>query len=383
MVKLRTRRKGVRLHGTDGSPLAEVVDDEVSVLDGRKVAARFREIEIELAETASPDVATAVQASLESAGAGAADPTPKHVRALGARATTPPVVGAATTQEAPAVELITGALSASTARLIIHDPRVRLGLDPEDVHQARVATRRLRADLRTFRPLLDAEWTRGLRGELRWLGRELGDVRDKDVLVALLREAAGEFLESERRAAERVLAGLETEEEAARERLLASMRSDRYVALLDRLVEACNAPSFVPGADETNTSTLINLGAGPWKKLRTGVKDLPDRPDDEALHRVRILTKRSRYAAEALAPIVGKRARAFAKAAGSLQDVLGRNQDASMAREWLRSTTARASSAQAFAAGMLVAAAAGWSREARAEWAAAWRHLEKKRVPSW
>jgi CHAD domain-containing protein len=222
-----------------------------------------------------------------------------------------------------------------------------------------------------------------LRDELRWLGGELGAVRDKDVLVGLLREAAGEFLESERRAAERVVAGLETEEEAVRERLLASMRSDRYVALLDRLVEACNAPSFVPGAQETNRATLGELGAGPWKKLRTEVKDLQGEPDDEALHRVRILTKRARYAAEALAPILGKPARTFAKAAASLQDVLGRNQDAFVAREWLRSASARTSSAQAFAAGMLVAVADGWSREARAAWPAAWSRLKKKRVPSW
>ena len=40
-------------------------------------------------------------------------------------------------------------------RLIANDPGVRLGKDPESVHQARVATRRLRSDLRTFRPILD------------------------------------------------------------------------------------------------------------------------------------------------------------------------------------------------------------------------------------
>lgn len=328
---------------------------------------------------------SAVRSRLESAGAGAPDPTPKHVRALGARATTPPDVRSTPAEQSnqtAAAELVTGALSASTARIILHDPRVRLGLHPEDVHQARVATRRLRADLRTFRSLLDADWTRELRAELRWLGGELGAVRDKDVLVALLREAAGEFLEAERRAAERLLAGLETEEEAARERLLASMRSDR-VSLLDRLVEASNAPSFAPGADEANAETLIGLGTKPWKKLRAEARDLQDFPDDEALHRVRILTKRSRYAADALGPAVGKPARAFAKAAASLQDVLGRNQDASVAREWLRSATSKATPAQAFAAGMLVATADGWGREARAEWPAAWRQLEKKRVPSW
>ena len=50
------------------------------------------------------------------------------------------------------------------------------GDDPESVHQARVATRRLRSDLRTFEPFLDERFAAELRGELRWLGAELGAV---------------------------------------------------------------------------------------------------------------------------------------------------------------------------------------------------------------
>ena len=75
-------------------------------------------------------------------------------------------------------------------RLLRHDPGVRLGIDIEDVHQARVATRRLRSDLRTFQPLLDEAWADALRDELRWLGAELGRVRDAEVLRDRLRAAA-------------------------------------------------------------------------------------------------------------------------------------------------------------------------------------------------
>jgi CHAD domain-containing protein len=387
VLKLRTRRKGVRLRAADGSLLAEVVDDEVSVLDGRRVAARFREIEVELSEKTPTTVAKAVRSRLESAGAGESDAMPKHVRALGAGATAPPDVEAGRL-ESPAksvtpAELVGGALSGSTARLVAHDPGVRLGVDPEDIHQARVATRRLRADLRTFRPLLDDAWASNLRAELRWLGGELGAVRDRDVLIGLLRDAAAEFLETERRAAEPLITIIEEERDAARERLLDEMRGDRYVSLLDRLVEASNNPVFVPDATEANTATLVALGARPWKRLCSRVRGLGDNPDDAALHRVRILTKRSRYAAEALVPVAGKSARSFAKSAASLQDVLGRVQDASVAGAWLRSKTSRASSAQSFVAGMLASAAAAWGRDARDAWPAAWRRLKRKRVPSW
>jgi CHAD domain-containing protein len=387
VLKLRTRRKGVRLQAADGSPVAEVVDDEVSVLDGRRVAARFREIEVELSEKTPSSVAEAVRSRLELAGAGESDPMPKHVRALGAGATAPPDVqegrDASPARDVSVAELVGGAVSASTARLVAHDPGVRLGVDPEDIHQARVATRRLRADLRTFRPLLDAAWASDLRAELRWLGGELGSVRDRDVLIGLMREAAADFLETERRAAERLITVLEEERDSGRERLLEAMRSDRYVSMLDRLVEASNTPVFVPEATAANAATLVSLGARPWKRLRSEVRGLADNPDDAALHKVRILTKRSRYAAEALVPVAGKPARSFAKAAASLQDVLGRVQDASVAGAWLRSKNSRASSAQSFVAGMLASAAAAWARDARDSWPAAWRRLERKRVPSW
>jgi CHAD domain-containing protein len=387
VLKLRTRRKGVRLQADDGSPLAEVVDDEVSVLAGRRVAARFREIEVEVSEKTPSSVAEAVRSRLESAGAGESDPTPKHVRALGARATARPDVEAgrleSPAQGVSAADLVRGTLSGSTARLIAHDPGVRLGVDPEEIHQTRVATRRLRADLRTFRPLLDAAWASELRAELRWLGGELGAVRDRDVLIGLMRDAAADFLETERRAAERLITVLEEERDSARERLLEAMRSDRYVSLLDRLVEASNTPVFRPNATEANAATLVALGARPWKRLRSEVRRLGDNPDDAALHRVRILTKRSRYAAEAVAPVAGKPARSFAKAAASLQDVLGRAQDASVAGAWLRSKTSRTSSAQSFVAGMLASAAAAWGRDAKEAWTGGWRRLERKKVPSW
>ena len=87
-------------------------------------------------------------------------------------------------------DVVRAAIARSTARLLAHDPGVRLGDDPEDVHQARVATRRMRSDLRTFRRVLDEDWDESMRDELKWLGGLLGAVRDTDVLLDRL-EAPG------------------------------------------------------------------------------------------------------------------------------------------------------------------------------------------------
>ncbi len=91
VARLSTQRRRVRLVAADGSRVAEVVDDEVSVRDGRRVAARFREIEIEVAGVGGNEAIVApLVERLRAAGAGAPDPTPKHVRALGPRAMEPP-----------------------------------------------------------------------------------------------------------------------------------------------------------------------------------------------------------------------------------------------------------------------------------------------------
>ena len=165
-----------------------MVDDEVSVLQDRRLRARFREVEVELRNGADERLADEVVERLRAAGAGDPDPTSKLTRALGPRATAPPEIDP-DAGGSGMVDLVRRALARSVVRLLTHDPGVRLGEDPEAVHQARVATRRLRSDLRTFADVLDTAWSDPLRDELRTIGHALGDVRDLDVLLGHLEEA--------------------------------------------------------------------------------------------------------------------------------------------------------------------------------------------------
>ncbi|HSI26055.1 MAG TPA: CHAD domain-containing protein, partial [Aeromicrobium sp.] len=187
-VRLQTVRRTTRLLDAEAKPAAEVVDDEVSVLDGRRVVARFRELEAELTQDADEAILDPVIKRLVAEGAQRAEPAlPKYVRALMPLAAEPPEVEQSGKRPKTVEAMIRTALSASVVRLIRHDAAVRLGSDLEGVHQARVATRRLRSDLRTFRTLLEPTWDAQLRDELRWLGDELGAVRDLDVLGERLR----------------------------------------------------------------------------------------------------------------------------------------------------------------------------------------------------
>jgi CHAD domain-containing protein len=272
-------------------------------------------------------------------------------------------------------------LADSIASLLRQDPLVRTSGDPEAVHQARVATRKLRSHLRTFGPLLDPEWTEPLRSELGWLAMGLGAVRDREVLLDRLRERTKSLPESDLRSANSLLQILVIEIENLRKKLLTELESMRYVDLLERLVIAAHAPVTLPEADEPALKVLPPLAAGPWRRLRSAVRQLPDPSSDPELHRIRILAKRARYAAEAVAPIVGSAAAAFARAAAKLQTVLGEHQDSVTAQAWLRS--ARISGRRAFVAGELIAMEHVAAEEARAKWPKVWKALDRKQLHKW
>ena len=388
VARLSTVRRRVRITDPAGARLAEVVDDEVSVRDGRRVAARFREIEVEVPEAAGAadgangTVLGPLVSRLRGAGAGAPDPTPKHIRALGPRALEPPEVASEPVQPtSPARDVIRSVFAEAVASLLRHDPLVRTSGDPEAVHQARVATRKLRSHLRTFGPLLDPEWTEPLRTELGWLGLALGAVRDREVLLDRLHEWAKGLPAHDQRAAGSLLAILEKEIADLRKKLIADLDSARYVELLEKLVAAALAPATVPDGDLPAVGVLPVLAAGPWRRLRSAVRQLPENPTDPELHRIRILAKRARYAAEAVAIIAGPAASSFGRAAAKLQTVLGEHQDSVTAQAWLRS--ARVSGRRAFAAGELIAMEHLAAAQARARWPKAWKSLNRKSLRSW
>ena len=91
-VRLRTHRRGILLHDAQGRLLADVVDDAASVLDGPLGGSAFRELEVETTEDTPAGLLEAIVKRLRAAGAGAPDPTPKYLRAIGGASAAPPAV---------------------------------------------------------------------------------------------------------------------------------------------------------------------------------------------------------------------------------------------------------------------------------------------------
>jgi len=211
------------------------------------------------------------------------------------------------------------------------EPGVWRGRSAEAVHRMRAAVRRLRSILRASRALFRADWVDRLREELDWLGAALGGVRDLDVLGAHLRSRLGPMPAAERAAARGLLRRLRDDRVRARRVLLTALGSARYARLRHRLTTALDHPRT-----RRDSISLVGITADTFGKLRKAVRKLPDEPDDEELHRVRIKVKRARYAAELVQPTAGRPGKRFIKAAKEVQDILGEHQDAVVAEAYVR-----------------------------------------------
>jgi CHAD domain-containing protein len=298
-------------------------------------------------------------------------------------------------RDASVAELVRNDLVASTLRLLRHEAAIRLGRstdgsptdtpgwDHEEVHQARVATRRWRSTLRTFGSVVDQDWSGKLGAELSRLAALLGAVRDADVLLARLQGDLKALPEADVEAGRRLLRRLVTARAAEHRRLLAVMGQPHYAGLLSDLIGAAGAPVVLPDAAQPAEQAVPPLVRRRWRRLRDAVLKAGDHPSDEALHQIRIRAKRCRYAVEAAEPVFEEQARTFAKAVAGVQEVLGEQHDAVVAAGWLRQAATSARRDEAFAAGQLVAVERARAAAARERWPALWATASRKRLRSW
>lgn len=255
--------------------------------------------------------------------------------------------------------------------LLTHDPGVRLGDDPENLHQHRVAARRTRAFLRTSRKYLDPEWRRGITDALQELGEATGPVRDLDVVLDHLREELAGLDETEQAAKELILQRLYHEREQGRRRLLEALDDRRYRILLARLRVP---PRLADGVEDV---PLESQARKEFRRLARVVGRLGKRPDEETLHRLRIALKRARYAAELAAPKGAVRKR-FLADARVLQDLLGEHQDAVVVERRLRTVAVDdVRTAAAFAAGRIAERQRRRRERVHERLPPAWKRLRK------
>ncbi|MEI2715717.1 MAG: CYTH and CHAD domain-containing protein [Candidatus Nanopelagicales bacterium] len=382
VATLRTERTPYLISDDSGVPVLELVDDTVSILDGKHVAARFREIEVEAItpEAAKGALLPAVVEALQAAGAipGTAS---KAATAVGPRASAPPDVVEAqgVGPGDPAGDAVRAHLTKHIRRFLLQDVRVRRNL-PDSVHQMRVAARRIRSGLRGFGPLVDDKWARHLRDELGWIAGELGAVRDTEVMIERLDERAADLPPDEADLAQTAVdKALNSRIVDARAHALAALRSKRHLRLLEDLVEAANEPHLTKAADRSCDEALPPLVDKTWRRLAKDVAELHLDSPAAPWHETRIAAKKARYAAEAVEPVFGRPAKELVKVLEQVTEILGDHQDAHVAQMTLKSlaTEPDVDAPTGFALGLLFGLEVDYEMRLRREFQRMWPKIAK------
>ncbi|AXB42036.1 CYTH and CHAD domain-containing protein [Amycolatopsis albispora] len=331
---LRTVRYSVELADADGRVLATLTDDHVTGEAAGAVARldQWRELELELAADADDQTMAVLAELVADAGAVPSEWPSKLRRLIGDLLAEPPSPRPG--KRASAGEVVLHYLRTQVDAMRRHDAGVRR--DTEDsVHQMRVAMRRLRSALGSFRRVLDRDAVQGLREELKWLGGELGPVRDNEVLHAGLAKQVAEL--PRELTIGPVATYLDTyceqRGEQAKAAALTALNSTRYLELLRALDALLDDPPLTAKANRPARKELRHAVHRADRRLRRAVAALTDAEDrDAALHEVRKKAKQARYTADAVRPVAGKKLNTWRKRVKAVQSTLGDHHDSVVAR---------------------------------------------------
>jgi triphosphatase len=220
---------------------------------------------------------------------------------------------------------------------LAHEPGTRIGEDPEELHDMRVATRRMRAAMKIFEKQLPVRAQR-FRDEFKWIAGALGEVRDLDVQLERLDGWISSASSEDREPLEALRAVFQERRKKACRSMLRRLDSRRYA----RLVESFGAFLERGASRRAQPSRQPILAAAPdlvrkpYRKVRKLGDPLGEESSSEEYHELRKKGKRLRYALEFLSDIYGDPAKVLIKALKDLQDVLGDHQDAEVAVAHLR-----------------------------------------------
>jgi triphosphatase len=232
-------------------------------------------------------------------------------------------------------ELADAVVRRHLAALIMNEPGTRLGEDPEDLHDMRVATRRLRAAFSFFTDILPAQFS-VLRNELAWLASILGVVRDLDVHLEGLEGADDHGLplpEGIEPPLDHLRAVLLAERSVARAVMLRELDSPRYERLTTGLASLAQQGAARRGTDYHVPASFVlpDLVEARYRATTKVARQARRSGRATDYHRLRIRGKRLRYAVEFATDVYGEPARKFSRRLAKLQDALGEMQDASVA----------------------------------------------------
>jgi triphosphatase len=344
LFEVRTRRRLYSV-GLDGSPQGELALDETSIrLPAGGAPARLRRVELEAPEAATHALLPFVEGLRAACGLQPAGLSKYEAGLLSAGLGAPAAetFGPTTIDPEAAIGAVARAvLRRQFAAMVTREPGTRLGDDIEELHDMRVATRRLRAALSLFSDALPATATK-LREELGWVAGALGAVRDLDVQLEQLDEWLTALPDADREPLDALRGLLEEQRASARAEMLAVLDSRRYQTFVDRftrMLRSGRTPRTGPAAEPARAAAP-ELIESRFRRFRKAARRIEPHSPPSDYHRLRIRAKRLRYALEFLADLYPANTRPMIKRLVALQDLLGLHQDGDVAIARLRQIVA-------------------------------------------
>lgn len=212
--------------------------------------------------------------------------------------------------------------------LVANEDGVRRDLDPEFLHDFRVACRRTRSLLTQVDAVFTAAVRNHFRREFKWLGRMTGPVRDMDVHLQQMHVYENELDQSAHADLEPLGEYLRRHRAIERQRLTGALRSKRYRKLIADWSEHLDVPPDDRTISEIGQRPIMDVASEriwrTYKKLITRARAITPETPGEALHRLRIDCKKLRYLLEFFSSLYDEEEiRPLVKSLKQLQDNLG------------------------------------------------------------
>lgn len=316
--------------------LGSLTIDHVQAMNGAdSPPVAFEEVEIELEpEHDSEEALADVRSAVESAVGVEANVASKLATALAVAGERQPERDERAFAVHPADRLSDVAhktFSKHFGRMLWNEPGTRLGIDPEGLHDMRVACRRLRTAMDLFETAIAEPPRRSFADDLRWIGRALGRVRDRDVALARVAELVSDAPAMEQPAWNVFRHSLQLERARARVRLIERLDSERYRSFAARARDwvAAGPPASidVPAAAAPAYTVAPRLVAERMGALGIAYEEAERLVDAPTLHEFRMAAKKARYSCEYFGDTCGPKSGKRAKRLAMLQDFLGEHQD--------------------------------------------------------
>jgi len=234
------------------------------------------------------------------------------------------------------------ALLKDLIKMLEREEGSRSGEDIEDVHQMRVATRRMRSVFQLLGGYFKAKPVEQYQLRLRKVARALGKVRDLDVMIDNLTRFQETLSSEDQTALSKPIAILSDRRDSERKKLVSTLEKKSYqhfIVDFSRFVSTTGAGaralSKTAGAPTEVRHILPVAIYEHMASVRAYDRALKD-ADDETLHLLRIEFKRLRYLLSIFEEVLGKAGKDFAEELKLMSDHLGNLQDAVVAQAQLR-----------------------------------------------